>query len=144
MTVAAITEVLGGFELLKRTVQSDAELASLTREGLPVDTLTSLATQLGIDRKALARIVGVSQRTLVRRLASRSLLSAEESDRTVRLARVVAMAVDTLGTSAKASIWLQTPNRTLDGEVPLDLLDTDTGARSVETILGRIAYGIYS
>jgi len=32
----------------------------------------------------------------------------------------------------------------LGGERPLDQLDTDVGAREVEDILGRIAYGIYS
>jgi uncharacterized protein (DUF2384 family) len=30
----------------------------------------------------------------------------------------------------------------LGGQAPLDLLDTDAGARAVETLLGRIAYGI--
>lgn len=32
--------------------------------------------------------------------------------------------------------------RTLIGERPFDLLDTAEGARAVETLLGRIAYGI--
>ncbi|MBV8810403.1 MAG: DUF2384 domain-containing protein [Acidobacteriaceae bacterium] len=36
------------------------------------------------------------------------------------------------------------PNRALGGETPLDQLDTDTGARVLEDILGRIAYGVYS
>jgi uncharacterized protein (DUF2384 family) len=30
----------------------------------------------------------------------------------------------------------------LAGERPLDLLDTDEGAREVETLLGRISHGI--
>jgi putative toxin-antitoxin system antitoxin component (TIGR02293 family) len=144
MTVAAITTALGGRKILKRKVDSDSDLTLLTREGLPVGTLTLLAHQLSIERKTLARVVGISDRTLSRRLAKNERLSAEESDRTVRLARIVALTTGTLGTSQKASSWLQTPNRALDGERPLDLLDTDTGAKSVETILGRIAYGLYS
>jgi putative toxin-antitoxin system antitoxin component (TIGR02293 family) len=144
MTVAAITTALGGRKVLKRKVDSDSDLTLLTREGLPVGTLTLLAHQLSVERKTLARVVGISDRTLSRRLANNERLTAEESDRTVRLARIVALTVDTLGDSTKASSWLQSPNRALDGERPLDLLDTDTGTRSVETILGRIAYGIYS
>jgi putative toxin-antitoxin system antitoxin component (TIGR02293 family) len=140
----AITTVLGGKRTLKRTVDSDAGLRTMTREGVPVGTLPALAQELAIERKTLARVVGISDRTLSRRLASSSRLSAEESDRTVRLARVVALAKETLGSSRKASLWLQTPNRALEDERPLDLLDTDGGVRSVETILGRIAYGIYS
>jgi len=144
MTVAAITAVLGGRKVLKRKVDYDSDLRLITREGLPVDALTSMAEGLALERKKLAHVVGISERTLSRRIAHSDRLSAEESDRTVRLARVVALATDTLGTLAKASTWLQSPNATLDGQVPLDLLDTDTGVRSVETILGRIAWGVYS
>ena len=48
------------------------------------------------------------------------------------------------GDQEKAIVWLGTPNRALGGDRPLDLLDTDMGARMVEDILGRIAYGVYS
>jgi putative toxin-antitoxin system antitoxin component (TIGR02293 family) len=144
MTVAAITAVLGGRRTLKRKVDSDSELRMITREGLPVGSLTLLAQELSVEKKTVARVVGISDRTLSRRIAKDERLSAEESDRMVRLARVVAMATDTLGTIKKASLWLQTPNRVLGGETPLSLLDTDSGVRSVETILGRIAWGVYS
>jgi putative toxin-antitoxin system antitoxin component (TIGR02293 family) len=144
MTVAAITAVLGGRRTLKRKVNSDSELTLLTRQGLPVGTLTLLAEELAVERKTVARVVGISDRTLSRRIAKHERLSADESDRMVRLARVVALATDTLGTTKKASLWLQTPNRVLGGETPLSLLDTDSGVRSVETILGRIAWGVYS
>jgi putative toxin-antitoxin system antitoxin component (TIGR02293 family) len=56
----------------------------------------------------------------------------------------VALAKDTLGTAEKASLWLQTPNAVLGGHAPLTMLDTDVGTRSVETVLGRIAWGVYS
>lgn len=144
MTVAAIAEVLGGRKVLKKKVGTPAQLMTLIREGLPADILPSIAAELSMDRSAVAKVVGISGRTLSRRLASRSRLSAEESDRMVRLARVLALANDTLGDRAKASSWLQTPNRALQGNTPFELLDTDAGVQSVETILGRIAYGIYS
>jgi putative toxin-antitoxin system antitoxin component (TIGR02293 family) len=144
MTVAAITAVLGGRRTLKRRVDSDSELTQLTRQGLPVSALLLMAEQLAVERKTVARVVGISERTLSRRISKGERLSAEESDRMVRVARVVAMATETLGNSAKASRWLQKPNRALEDQVPLELLDTDTGVRSVETVLGRIAYGIYS
>jgi putative toxin-antitoxin system antitoxin component (TIGR02293 family) len=144
MTVAAIAEVLGGKKVLKKRVGTPAQLMTLIREGLPADILPSIAAELSMDRSAVAKVVGISGRTLSRRLASRSRLSAEESDRMVRLARVLALANDTLGDRTKASRWLQTPNRALQGSTPFELLDTDAGVQSVETILGRIAYGIYS
>lgn len=144
MTVAAITAVLGGRKVLKRSVASDTDLRVMTREGLPVGTLSTLAEELNVERKTLAKVVGISDRTLSRRLATGSKLSAEESDRTMRVARVFASAKETLGTAEKASRWLQKSNLALGGHVPLDLLDTDSGVREVETILNRIEYGLYS
>jgi uncharacterized protein (DUF2384 family) len=37
---------------------------------------------------------------------------------------------------------LRRPSTLLDGEAPLDRLDTDIGTRQVEAILGRIAHGL--
>ena len=144
MTVAAIAAVLGGSRTLKCRVTTDADLHTLTREGLPVGTLPILAGELDVERKQLARMVGVSDRTLSRRLAGEQRLSAEESDRTMRVARVVAYATDVLGSIQKVAAWMKSPNRALEGQQPLELLDTDAGVRSVETVLGRIDYGIYS
>jgi putative toxin-antitoxin system antitoxin component (TIGR02293 family) len=144
MTVAAITAVLGGKQMLRRTVETDSELRVITRGGLPVGTLPVLAEKLAVERKTLARVVGISDRTLSRRIADGGRLTAEESDRTVRLARVFAMALDTFGGEEKASSWLRRPNRVLEGQPPLELLDTDAGVQSVETVLMRINYGIFS
>ena len=60
------------------------------------------------------------------------------------IARVYANAVEMIGDEEKAVEWLRTPNRALGGDRPLDQLGTDLGARAVEDILGRIAYGVYS
>jgi putative toxin-antitoxin system antitoxin component (TIGR02293 family) len=60
------------------------------------------------------------------------------------MARVYANAAGMLGDWGKAVEWLGTPNRALGGVRPLDRLDTDMGARMVEDVLGRIAYGVYS
>ena len=144
MTVNAIAEVLGGRKVLKRTISSSEELVQLTRKGLPVDILRELAAELGMERRTVASLIGIPARTLSRRLSSRSRLSAAESDRSVRVARIVAQAKDTFDGMPAAANWLQAPNRVLKGQRPIDLLDTDAGVQQVETVLGRIAYGIYS
>jgi putative toxin-antitoxin system antitoxin component (TIGR02293 family) len=69
-------------------------------------------------------------------------LDPDESDRLYRIARVAGQAVSVFGTEAKATTWLQRPNRALNGELPIRVLDTDVGARQIEDILGRIEYGI--
>jgi putative toxin-antitoxin system antitoxin component (TIGR02293 family) len=144
MTSQNIADVLGGKKILGRAVKSLTDLAELVREGLPASSVIALAEKLDLGNAALSRKLGIPQRTMTRRLSQHSRLSAAESDRTVRLARVYATAVEMIGNKEKAVEWLRTPNRALAGERPLDQLDTDLGAREVEDVLGRIAYGVYS
>jgi putative toxin-antitoxin system antitoxin component (TIGR02293 family) len=144
MTAVAIAEILGGRKVLGRKVTRSKELAELVREGIPVQALLVLAGRTGLRQADVTSHFGISQRTLTRRVAQHSRLTAAESDRTVRLAQVFANAAETLGSEEKATQWLKTPNRALEGERPLDQLDTDPGAREVEDVLGRISYGVYS
>ena len=103
-----------------------------------------LGEKLELKNAVLSKKLGIPQRTLTRRLSQHSRLTAAESDRTVRLARVYATAIDRIGDAEKAAQWLRTPNRALGGSIPIDQLDTDLGAKEVENVLGRIAYGVYS
>jgi putative toxin-antitoxin system antitoxin component (TIGR02293 family) len=144
MTIAAIAEVLGGRRALRQKIETSSDLARATRAGLSVDSLDKLAQELSTQRGAIAKLLGISERTLTRRATSNGRLTAAESDRVVRLARVLALAKETLGNMERASRWLQTANRALEGDRPIDRLDTDIGVRSVEQVLGRIEYGLYS
>jgi len=94
----------------------------------------------GLTLKELAASLDLSPRSLQRR-REQGRLARYESDRLYRLARIVALAKHYIGDEEAATRWLKQPNRALGGGVPLDLLDTEPGARAVENILGRIAYG---
>ena len=144
MRTEAIAEVLGGRKVLGKAVKKPDDLARLVRKGLPATVLIALASKLHMGNGLLSRKLGIPQRTLTRRLSQSSLLTPAESDRTVRMARLYAHAVEMIGDPEKAIEWLSTPNRALGGERPFDQLDTDVGASIVEDILGRIAYGVYS
>jgi putative toxin-antitoxin system antitoxin component (TIGR02293 family) len=110
---------------------------------LPYATLEALATRFAIPQDVLVRILHLPPRTLARRKKSRRL-SAEESDRLLRLARVGARAEEVFSSRERAGTWLRGPVRALGGVRPLDLLDTDLGAQQVEQVLGRIEHGVYS
>ena len=144
MGVAEIVAVLGGRRTFKRPVKSADELVERVRSGLPASSVASLAEALSLNRASVAARLSIPARTLSRRLATSSRLTHEESDRTLRMARVVALAKEVLGSEEKASHWMSNPNRALSGQRPFDQLDTELGVRSVEEVLHRIAYGIYS
>jgi putative toxin-antitoxin system antitoxin component (TIGR02293 family) len=94
----------------------------------------------GITLKELASSLDLSARSLQRR-RGQGRLAHSESDRLYRLARISALAKRYLGNQASANRWLKRPNRALGGCAPLQFIDTELGARAVENVLGRIAYG---
>jgi putative toxin-antitoxin system antitoxin component (TIGR02293 family) len=144
MSIADIVEVLGGIKLFPHPIQKSDELVAQVRAGLPAATVTMLADTLSLKRDLVAKRLNIPPRTLSRRLATKSRLTHDESDRTLRMAKVVALANEVLGAESKASSWMTSPNRALGGKIPFEQLDTELGAHSVEEVLLRIAYGMYS
>jgi putative toxin-antitoxin system antitoxin component (TIGR02293 family) len=144
MSIAEIVEVLGGSRTFTQPIRKADDLVAQVRAGLPASTVNLLADALSMQRAQVAERLNIPARTLSRRLATKSRLTHDESDRTLRMARVVALANDVLGTENKASHWMVAPNRALGGLRPFDQLDTEVGVRSVEEVLYSIAYGMYS
>jgi putative toxin-antitoxin system antitoxin component (TIGR02293 family) len=138
-----IAETLGGQSVLKERLADYTAVINRARAGLPYAALEAVAKRYEVPVARLAQVLGLPARTLARRKKERRL-SAEESDRLVRLARVTAVAEDVLETREIATEWLRAPNGALGSVAPIDLLGTDLGAEQVETILVRIDYGVYS
>ena len=135
----AVVEELGGAAVFHRPPRTETDLRTAIREGLPQGVVAGVMRSAGLTLKELAASLDLSARSLQRR-RSQGRLALYESDRLYRLARVVALAKHYLGDAAAAG-WLKRPNRALGGSTPLDLVDTELGARAVENVLGRIAYG---
>jgi putative toxin-antitoxin system antitoxin component (TIGR02293 family) len=118
---------------------SDRELREAIREGFPHAVLEEVMRSSGLTLKELAGALDLSSRSLQRRRRGR--LARFESDRLYRMARLLALAHSSLGDRDRARRWLRRPNRALGGAAPLTAVDTELGARQVENLLGRIAYG---
>lgn len=138
-----VVDVLGGSKALfrGRSHPSSAELRARIRVGLPYSSLESVRRRLQLTLPETATLLHTPVRTLARRKRERKLQAAE-SDRLVRLARVMAHAVMVFGHEAMAATWLRRSNRALNGEMPLRLLDTEIGTAQVVDVLGRIEHGI--
>jgi putative toxin-antitoxin system antitoxin component (TIGR02293 family) len=133
-------DIVGGAVVVGSNVAAGVDLIRLVRRGLPVGAVQLVLDSGFLTPAELNRIV-LPRKTLANR-RKLGTLTPEQSDRLVRVARVIAAAEETFGTREKAGTWLRRPTTPLAGECPLELLDTDEGAREVETLLGRIAHGI--
>ena len=110
------------------------------REGLPLAVVDQALADGRISLAELDRLA-LSRKTLAHRRGLGSL-TPDQSDRFSRLLRMIEEVEITFGDAGKAHAWLRRPTPLLDGETPLDRLDTDIGTRQVEAILGRIAHGL--
>ncbi|MEO1746221.1 MAG: antitoxin Xre/MbcA/ParS toxin-binding domain-containing protein [Pseudomonadota bacterium] len=121
--MSATTEIIESFRV------SSSRVEALYDEGLSKDEIYMLIAP---------------RRTLQRRMKDGGQLSLEESDRVHRIERILTHADRVFGDKQKARRWLRTRNRALEGAVPVDLLASETGAREVEQLIGRVEYGMFS
>lgn len=136
----AVVNELGCEQTLGRALSSDLDMREAIREGFRPAVIEALMQSCRLTLKELAESLDLSLRSLQRRRRS-GRLTRYESDRLSRLARLMALANEYLGGEERAILWLKRPNRALGGLAPVAAIDTELGARQVENILGRIAYG---
>jgi putative toxin-antitoxin system antitoxin component (TIGR02293 family) len=129
-------------ELIGITPTSDFNLAEIVEGGLPLTTL-GLLRERGLSAAEVGELV-ISPRTLKHRRVRNESLSQKETDRAVRVARIVALAGEVFGNPDKALLWLRSPDERLTGRAPLNLLQTESGGRLVESMLWALDEGIYT
>ncbi|HEX9636235.1 MAG TPA: antitoxin Xre/MbcA/ParS toxin-binding domain-containing protein [Acidobacteriota bacterium] len=143
MTVSAtsVARILGGESILGRRVRTLADLRRLVEAGLPVASLTQVVRRLARSESAAADLKYrlVPKATLHRR---RLRLSAEESERLERLARITALAEWVWEDAELANEFLTSAQPQLGGERPVDLARSDLGARQVEELLMKLEYAL--
>ena len=121
-----------------------SKLVEILQVGLPFRELQELQTRLAVVSERLAPMLGISKATFHRRKGDSGKLSPVVSDRVVRYAKLLGLALKVFGNLGDAKRWLNAPQFGLGGAVPLEYAKTEIGAREVENLLGRIEYGIYS
>lgn len=137
---AKVIDVVGGERMIGRAVRTTWDLIAAVREGLPASTVQYV---VDAGRMSLMEVdFAVLPRKTLSRRKKAGMLTAEQSDRLVRVARIIALAEEVFGSQEKAGTWLRRETSPLGGVSPMSLLDTTEGAGEVERLLNRIAYGI--
>jgi len=119
------------------------ELIRKIQKGLRFSELETLQNSIDLPFEQLAAKLSISRSTLQRRKAA-GRLSPDESDKVMRLSRLLEHATNVFGDIERARAWLKFPQRGLGGAIPLDYAETEVGAREVDDLLGRIEYSVYT
>ncbi len=126
----------------------DAELRSLRLvqlrpNSVPWSSVAGFSFRLGIEPAELLRLIGISERTAVRR-KTEGYLKTDEADRLLRVGRVFEEATRVFGDGVRAAGWLRQNSPVLYNSPPLSLLDCDAGAQLVTDELERIEFGEFA
>lgn len=141
VAVGRIALIMGGEPALKRRVRSLLDLQLAVAKGLPKETLARTVRYVLTDRTAARQLIArmVPPATFKRR---KTLLKPEESEKVERLARVMATAEEAWGGRDDARRFLTAPHPLMQDQRPIDVAQTELGARRVEELLWQIVHGL--
>lgn len=140
LAVERVADLLGGKAVLKRPVRTWSELEQMVRDGLPKRSLQLVASRAVADGEPTSSLVYrvVPVATFKRRVR----LTPEESARTERLARVVALSESIWNDEDESRAFLNRAHPLLDDRPPIDVASTELGARRVEQLLHSVEQGL--
>jgi putative toxin-antitoxin system antitoxin component (TIGR02293 family) len=141
MTPIVSATRIAGVMGLRRKVRSLGDLSSAVSHGLPKSALKASLARVfpeGAEQTAMLYRV-IPEATFKRR---REHLKMEESERTERLARVIATAEYVWDDEVQSRRFLTTPHAQLEGQRPIEVALTELGARRIEELLWKLYYGI--
>ena len=122
-------------------MRTEGQALQIVEQKLPTSSIKRLLA-LGLTRQEVDALV-IPLRTLQYRRSKREKLTIEESDRVLRVVRLLSQAEAVYGARDRALDWLRRPVARLQNRAPIDLMRTDTGARIVEELLVQIDEGMF-
>jgi putative toxin-antitoxin system antitoxin component (TIGR02293 family) len=141
------SELLGGGKLFKVALNSRFDVhKAIVAGAFPYASLLFFITAFKtLDEEDIVNVLGISGRTLRRqRETPRKPMPAVLASKTWLFAETLAKAADVFGSREKAEEWLNKPAMGLDGQRPIEMLQTVQGTELVNNFLARLEYGIYS
>jgi putative toxin-antitoxin system antitoxin component (TIGR02293 family) len=137
---------LGGKKFWHHRLTSRADVHSAILSGVPYGSLIFLVSQVkGLEEGDVAKVLGISTRTLRRQSETpQKQMPADLASKAWLFAETLAKATEIFGGKEEAERWMSKPAMGLDGQRPIDLLQTVQGAELVNDFLTRLEYGVYS
>jgi putative toxin-antitoxin system antitoxin component (TIGR02293 family) len=105
--------------------------------------VNAFSKRLGVESAALLKLIGITERTALRR-KDEGYLKPDEADRLLRIGRVLEQATRVFGEESLAAEWLNGPSPMFYNAPPLRYLDSDGGTQAVMQELIRIDYGEFA
>jgi putative toxin-antitoxin system antitoxin component (TIGR02293 family) len=137
---------------LKLYRTSAYERVKIVKAGLPAKYVKVLTLSMHMPIEKFYRTTGLARATVDRKIRASKLLSQDESERVMGIARLVGQAQNLVEQSGGAADfdagrwvghWLQRPLPALDGKSPGELMDSVDGRALVSDLLAQQQSGAY-
>ncbi|MDN5201035.1 DUF2384 domain-containing protein [Fulvivirgaceae bacterium BMA10] len=120
---------------------SNLGLFYIQEKGIPTKVIKQFEKVYRLNKKQIAFLLGVSEKTLYN-LLKESVLDQERSDRFLFIIKIFEEGNETFFGPENLINWLMTPQPMLDNNVPFNLLSSITGGEAVHALMIRVKHGI--
>ena len=140
---AVIPPMLAPQSTMPEYFMSNKAKAVLASEGIQKISFEHFKKAAGFDYDEMAWLIGVARNTLINKKGAERF-DISISEKIISLAELFTHGIDVFGSMDSFKNWLVQPNRALGMVTPFSLLCSQYGRNEVDTILGRIEWGVYS
>jgi putative toxin-antitoxin system antitoxin component (TIGR02293 family) len=124
-------------------LNSNFAYIQLIKSGLKNRSVNSFIRHSSFTKKQVSRIIHVSERTLQRNTPDKTM-DLGVSERLIDLARLFHRGMEVFDEKEKFLLWLNRPNKSLDNQLPIELIETNMGMDLVMDELLKIEHGVFS
>ena len=132
---------------IKRTLPMRSNSAFLyvkiIKVGLKSKSVNSFIEHSSLTKKQVSRMIHISERTLQRNSPDK-LIDTTTSERLIELTRLFHKGISVFNDKGKFITWLNRPNKSLDNQLPIELIETNLGIDLVLDELLKIEHGVFS
>ena len=126
--------------LLQLNVLNDSEIVHEARKGITRSKVIEIMSITELTINEMGQYIHVSPRTLQRK-DYKEYLPSEISEKVLLIQNLYARGSKTFNSLDAFKDWMNTPNITMEGSKPKDLLDTYSGIEYLKHELGRLEHG---
>jgi len=139
-------KILGGRKFLQHQLGSKSDVHFAIVSGMPYGSLLHLVEHMEeLKEVDIVKALGISARTLRRQSETPDKpMPVDLASKTWLFAEIFAKATEIFGGKEDAELWMSKPAMGLDGQRPIDLLQTVQGAELVNDFLSRLEFGVYT
>ncbi len=138
-----VIEVMGGKAVVPHVVNNSLDWIRVSKD-LSIKAVRALQDRMNFTNKEVSRFIAISESTLQRRLKEQTVLTADEAEKTIQVATVIAQGISVFEDEDDFRDWLHIRNPALGDIKPIELMHSSIGREQIMDLLNRIEYSIYS